>query len=485
MLVKAEKQVRKERVVKDYFSLEYRNVLCYNFSEVVMRVLVLNGSPKGKKSVTLCSIKFLEKVFSKDEFSVFDVGQQIRAFERENKFNEFKTALLNADMVVACYPVYTFLAPAQLHRFFEIMAENGVSLDGKFATQLTTSKRFYDVTAHGTVKKILADFGGKYIGGLSADMEDLTLAKGRDELISWWKFVRYQVANEVYERITVEKKEEPFYERRVSENTAKSGGKSVLIVTDSKSGSSLENMIDDFRAIFPFKTSVLNLSEVPFKCGCLGCLKCTSSGECAVKDGFSEILKGVVNKADAVVTAFEITNHSLSSLYKTFFDRQFVNGHRPVTAGKPTGYIVSGNLSSEDVLKTYIDAKSAVGGNYNCGVVCDENNAFDDLTALSNRLAYALENDVKPEHNFYEIGGMKIFRDMIWIMRGMMKADYDFYKKNGLLDFPQKKRGQMLLMIFLGKLLKSKSLNKKMPNMMSDGMLIPYEKAVKDAKPID
>lgn len=450
-----------------------------------MKVLVLNGSPKGNKSVTLCSIRYLEKVFTHDEFTVFDVGQQIRAFERENKFNEFKIALSTADLVVACYPVYTFLAPAQLNRFFEIVLENGVSFEGKFATQLTTSKRFYDVTAHGAVKKILASFGGKYINGLSADMEDLTLEKGREELTSWWKFVRYQVANNLYERIETSAIEVPFYDRTFPSTVEKKKGKVALIVTDAKSGSSLENMIEDFRAVFAYETKVLNLGEVPLKCGCLGCLKCTSSGECAVKDGFQEVLNGVVNQADAVITAFEITNHSLSSLYKTFFDRQFVNGHRPVTAGKPIGYIVSGNLSSEDVLKTYIDAKSAVGGNYDCGIVTDEKNTVEDMTALASRLEYALENDVKPEHNFYEIGGMKIFRDMIWIMRGLMKADYDFYKKNGLLDFPQKKRGQMILMKFLGKLLKSKTLNKKMPTMMSDGMLMPYENVLKNAKSID
>lgn len=449
-----------------------------------MKVLVLNGSPKGRKSVTLCSMKYLEKVFTRDEFITFDVGQQIRAFERENKFNEFEIALSSADLVIASYPVYTFLAPAQLHRFFEIMGEKGVSFDGKFVTQFTTSKRFYDVTAHGTVKKILASFGGKYINGLSADMEDLTLEKGRDELVDWWKFVRYQVANDVYENVEISTLEKPFYDRTFPQPTEKKKGKTALIVTDAKQGSSLENMIEDFRSVFPYKTKILNLADVPFKCGCLGCLKCTSSGECAVKDGFQEILNDV-NDTDAVLTAFEITYHSLSSLYKTFFDRQFVNGHRPVTAGKPTGYIVSGNLSSEDVLKTYIDAKSAVGGNYNCGVVTDEKDTVADMTALAKKLAYALENDLKPEHNFYEIGGMKIFRDMIWIMRGIMKADYDFYKKNDLLDFPQKKRGQMILMKFLGKLLKSKSLNKKMPTMMSDGMLMPYENVLKNAKTID
>ena len=32
---------------------------------------------------------------------------------------------------------------------------------------------------------------------------------------------------------------------------------------------------------------------------------------------------------------------------------------------------------------------------------------------------------------------MKIFRDLIWMMRGLMKADHEFYKAHGMYDFPQ------------------------------------------------
>lgn len=450
-----------------------------------MKVLVLNGSPKGQKSVTLCSVKYLEKVFAKDSFAVLDVGAQIKAYEREDKLNMLKNEISNADLIVLSYPIYTFLAPAQLHRLFEIAFENGINFGDKYVCQLTSSKRFYDVTAHGTIKKIVADLQGKYVGGLSQDMEDLTTKKGRDTLTEWWKFVRYQVENDIYEKIERASGEQYFYERKLGSPQGKSRQKRVLVVTDAKEGSSLENMTADFGASLKYEIEVFNLREFKFKCGCLGCLKCTQSGVCAVNDGFADILNGKINKADAVLMAFNITNHSISSMFKTFFDRQFVNGHRPVTAGKPTGYIVSGKLSSEDVLKEYLDAKSAVGGNYNCGIVCDERNTEQDIIALAKRLEYALDNELAPEHNFYEVGGMKIFRDMIWIMRGLMRADYEFYKKNELLDFPQKKRGQMVLMKLLGKLLASKSLNKKMPDMMSTGMLMPYQKVINQATPIE
>lgn len=453
-----------------------------------MKVLVLNGSPKGQKSVTLCSVKYLAKVFPDDRFEVLDVGRKIKTYERGEKTDELRKAIAECDVIMASYPVYTFLAPTQLHRFFEVAGETGLSFEGKYAVQLTTSKRFYDVTAHGVVKKILADLGAKYVCGLSADMEDLTLAKGRRELESWWEKVRFRTQNDITEAIprrTAQNR--PQYERAIYSEQAKSADKRVLVVTDAApSDVGLNAMIEDFCAANPYKTDIFNVNDFKFKCGCLGCLKCTSSGVCAVNDGFKEVLDDI-NGADAVVMAFSIKNHALSSVFKMFFDRQFVNGHRPVTAGKPTGYIVSGDLSAEDTLKIYIDAKSAVGGNYNAGIACDEDveDTPKSIESLAKMLAYALENGTPAEHNFYDVGGMKIFRDMIWIMRGLMKADYDFYKKNGLLDFPQKKRGQMILLKFLGKLLSVKAVNKKMPNAMEDGMLMPYEKAIENAKPID
>lgn len=39
---------------------------------------------------------------------------------------------------------------------------------------------------------------------------------------------------------------------------------------------------------------------------------------------------------------------------------------------------------------------------------------------------------------FLGVGGMKIFRDLIWMMQGMMKADHQFYKEHGIYDFPRK-----------------------------------------------
>ena len=126
-----------------------------------MKILVLNGSPKGKYSITLQTIKFLQLKNPDHEFEVLNVGQQIKKFEKD--FSSAKQALESADLLIFSYPVYTFIAPCQLHRFIELMKENNVSIKGKFATQFSTSKHFYDVTAHRYIEDNCYDLGLKYI----------------------------------------------------------------------------------------------------------------------------------------------------------------------------------------------------------------------------------------------------------------------------------------------------------------------------------
>ena len=76
---------------------------------------------------------------------------------------------------------------------------------------------------------------------------------------------------------------------------------------------------------------------------------------------------------------------------------------------------------------------------------------------------------------------MKVFRDLIWQMQGLMREDHRFYKAHGFYDFPQKKRGRMLLMYLVGGMMRSKKLSKKIGSRMTEGMILPYRKVLERA----
>ena len=442
-----------------------------------MKIAVINGSPKGKYSITLQTIHYLERKFPAHEFAILNAGQKIKALEKD--FSEAKTLMESADAILFSYPVYTFLAPAQLHRFIQLTKQHGVCLQEKYATQITTSKHFYDVTAHKYVEENALDLGMRYIRGLSADMEDLLTEKGQRDAEQFFNRFLWAVQENVYvpAPAVLPKKTPVIATMPPSFEENKKEDKDVLILTDcTDKDASVQKMIDRFQAVFPYKTRIINISEYPLMGGCLGCFRCAVSEKCVYKDGFDKFLREKIQTADAIVYACTITDHSMGPRFKMYDDRNFCNGHRTVTVGMPVGYLVSGEYTKENNLRTVIEARSETGGNFLAGVATDEKNTDAQIDDLAKSLSFALETKHQAPQNFWGVGGMKIFRDLIYQMRGMMRADHKFYKKQGIYDFPQKKKLTSLKMYLVGMLLSNEKILAKMGNKMNEGMLAPYVK---------
>ena len=475
-----------------------------------MHVLVINGSPSGKNSITLQTALFIEKHFKKINFKYLHVGSGIHAIEKN--FADAEDALRSADLLLFAYPVYTFLVPSQLHRFIELIKEHDVDLSGKYATQLTTSKHFYDTTAHEFIKDNCDDLSLRYITGLSADMEDLLHKKGQTEALKFFRYVCWNMKHGLYEpaRYAISSQDtvdagscssglpdpqdtaaDPNSNELMSsldtvndgspspEVSAKDTSKRIVVITDlptDGSGTVLADMIDRFREGVSCTCDVVNIREFPFKGGCLGCFHCAADGTCIYKDGFDSYLRNNIQSSDAIVYAYTIRDHSMGSRFKMFDDRQFCNGHRTVTMGKPVGYLVEGDLANEPNLITLMEARAQVGGNFLAGIAVSGVDMGREVNQLALRICYAADHAYNPPKNFYGVGGLKIFRDLIYQMQGMMKEDHRFYKEHGFYDFPQKRKGTILGMYLVGAMMTNKKLRRKLGNKMTEGMLMPYKK---------
>ncbi len=446
-----------------------------------MKILVLNGSPKGENSITLQTALYLQKRFPDHAFEYLHVGQRIKALEKD--FTPAMEAIAKADLLLFAYPVYTFIAPCQLHRFIELMKERNVDVNGKYASQITTSKHFYDVTAHNYVRDNCQDMGMKALRGLSADMDDLLCEKGRQEACDFFKHLMWQMAQGYAEPVLFTPIAPAHKPVSVPENHGENKPGDVVIVADLREDDhQLHSMIARFQAVMPRQTRVVNLREFPFKGGCLGCFHCASDGKCVYQDGFDSFLRQNIQTAESIVYAFSIRDHSMGALMKKYDDRQFCNGHRTVTMGMPMGYLVSGSYATEQNLQTVIEGRAQVGGNPLMGVATDETDPNAAIDQLAQSLCYALDEKLTQPQNFLGVGGMKIFRDLIYLMRGMMKADHRFYKAHNQYDFPQKKPGTILKMYLVGALISSPKIKAKMGNAMNEGMLAPYKKVLGSAQ---
>ena len=446
-----------------------------------MEILVINGSPKGKHSVTLQTVNYLQILHPEHHFEVLHAGQTIKALEKD--FSSALAAIEKADVLLFSYPVYTFIAPSQLHRFIELLKEAKPNLRGKYASQITTSKHFYDMTAHQYIQDNCADLGLRYIRGLSADMDDLTTKKGQQEAENFFRYLCWSVSEDIYEPFPAPPVPAPSQPVTVPESNPVEKSGDVVIVADLRDDDAqLKAMIDRFRAKMPRKTRIVNIWEYPFRGGCLGCFNCAVTGKCIYTDRFDDYLRNEIQTADSIVYAFTIRDHSMGARFKMYDDRQFCNGHRTVTIGMSIGYLISGDLSCEQNLQTILEARAQVGSNNLAGIATDTQDPDTAIDQLCAKLTYALEQKYLPPQNFYGIGGMKVFRDLIWLMQGMMRADHKFYKAHGQYDFPQKQWPKMLAMYAVGALLASPKIKAKAGSAMTDGMLMPYRKVLDQAK---
>ena len=243
-----------------------------------MKICVLNGSPRGVYSTTLHTVLYLQKRYPCHSFEIIQVGTKIRTLEKD--LSEALRAMERADLILFAYPVYTFIAPSQLHRFIAAVKASGADLSGKFVTQITTSKHFYDVTAHRYIEDNCHDLGMWVIHGLSADMEDLTAEQGRKDAEAFFKYALWCVENAVCEAA-------PKYSPRPIEaytpslpTAEKEDGFDTVIVADLRpDDKNLRNMIADFEAVYPYPTRLVNIAEYPFQGGCLGCFHCAGEGK--------------------------------------------------------------------------------------------------------------------------------------------------------------------------------------------------------------
>ena len=451
---------------------------------ITLNVLVINGSPKGKHSVTLQWVNYLQKYSKDDVFEILHVGKYVRKYEQHDELLSVVSKIENSDLVLFAYPIYSSVAPYQLHQFTDSLKQIAPQgFPNKLATQITTSKHFYDFTGHKYIEQNCYDLGMKTLSGLSADMEDLLSSAGREQLHAFWRYVQYAKEADLFESKAPLHDDLSYQYKSQLKLTDKTKMFDTLIITNhDETEVGVANMIADFKAVYPYETRVLNIRDFKFSGGCLGCLNCASNGQCIYKDNFETLLRENIQIADSIIYAASIKNHYFGTDFKCFIDRQFCEGHRTVTMGMPVGYMLSGQYSKEHNLINIIEGRSEVSHHFMLGVVSDESHdetvIAKQIQTLAQKTAYALENKLTLPQNFLGVGGAKIFRDLIYLTGGLMREDHKFYKKHGFYDYPQKQLAKKIQMNAIGYLLSKPTIKKKIAPNLSEVMLQPYQKVI-------
>ncbi|MFO7792970.1 MAG: NAD(P)H-dependent oxidoreductase [Candidatus Saliniplasma sp.] len=457
-----------------------------------MKIVVINGSPKIDKSITLHYVKYLEKKYPRYNFIKHHVGRKIKSILNDKKtFESVLKDVSRSDGVIWSVPVYTCTVPSQLMFFIEHIFEEGHEdvFEGKYCTSITTSAKFYDHTAHNYLKASSEDMGMKYVDGFSAEMYDMLKEDKRKDFQKFAEiFFKYiqDNAKTSKEFIQVQKSDFSYEPGDIIKLSKKRDDYNIILISDhTDNDENLKRMIDVFVKSMKYKVKVYNLHDIEVKGGCLGCVKCVDTASCIYKDDHEVFYEKYIKPADAVIYATKIKNRSFPAIWEQFYDRSFYNGHCPRTMGQQLGYIISGPLKQNPNIKEILKARTEMGLTNLVGIITDEAEDSDLITdqirQFSRDFSWSLENDFMRPCTFRREGGHKIFRDLIYEMKFVFTKDHKFYKKHDLYDYPQKKYKTRIKNFFLKILLNAPGIKEKARAKMTEYMIIPLEEVIDEA----
>jgi multimeric flavodoxin WrbA len=456
-----------------------------------MKICVINGSPKGRDSITMQYVRFLELAFPSHTFVIEDVGKRIAAIEaKDEEFSRVIASVAAADAVLFATPVYYMLVPAQLKRFIELVFSRNATgaFSTKYAASITTSIHFFDHTANAYLHAIAEDLGMSWAGSFMAKMDDLLEVKHQENLLLFGA----DFLDTASRRLSIQRSYSPLtntlpqYRPGPIPLPFDAKGKKVVILSDASPGSNLEKMVTRAASCFGREASIVPLDEAGMKGGCLGCCRCAFDNECVYTDGFRPFFEKTLMAADVILFAGTVRDRYLSAEFKQFFDRSFYRGHVPGMAGKQVGFLLQGSFSQCSTLREILTSYPAMQGANLAGIVTDEaeESGLTDtrIDALCDRALSLSRSGYVAPPGFLQVAGHKIFRDEIWGgMRAIFRADHAYYKKHRLYDFPQNDYLRRIRTTVLSLILKVPSARKNAELQMKQHMIAPFAKVFTDS----
>jgi multimeric flavodoxin WrbA len=460
-----------------------------------MKIIVLNGSPKGMTSVTMQYVLYIEQLYPQHQLEFIDISLRLTKLARdEGAFGKVIEAVRSADAILWASPVYYWLVPANYKRFIELIWEREAknAFRGKYTAFLSTSIHFFDHTAHNYMRGICEDLEMKYIGSHSADMSDLLKPEERKRLEHFaTEFVdgieQQVITSTVFAPVV---KRQFVYQPGKPVSTLETGNRKILLLTDQEDGQdNLQRMVDRVRDTFKGNVELINLHDIDIKGACLGCLHCAWDNHCVYegKDQFVDFFNDRVTGADILIWAGAIKDRYLSAAWKRFFDRSFFKGHVPALMGKQIGFIISGPLAQLPNLRQVLEAYVEIQQANLAGIVTDEGSesALIDrqLNQLCEQLLHYDADGYIGSPSFLGVGGTLLFRDHIYgKMRFPFRADYQAYKRLGVFDFPQKRYKRRLVNSIMLLLAHLPGFRKEINRRMKEEMIKPLQRVLADRK---
>jgi len=384
-----------------------------------MKILVLSESPKNKTSVTLHTMRILEKMttFStKDEFTELLVGN---GFYKDNVAEEIR----KADFVIFCSSLFHFFVPTEVIMFLDELEKNiGQDLKDKPVTFFSTSSLLMDPEAHSYMERRLKLMGARYVRGLSVRDYSVLSPEGREEIANWFHYARSCALGE-NERFKDDKGQVVFLD-------ATDG-------TNQKINESMQKVEASFYNLGVSKVKKFALRDYKIN-PCQACTYCYSMDDCMIKDDFNSLLEEVYPNTDIIVTFGELQDGLLGRTHKLWLDRHVKFGLHPTDDEIIMAFVIDSSKAGkcdEFAMNVHETALNNFNKNYQLGIWNVENT--DALGEMCEDAVKVYNYELYPQINMYSQGANFIFKNIAWDIQKMAPKNYEYYARNNGYALPE------------------------------------------------
>lgn len=380
-----------------------------------MKIVVLSSSPKQQLSLTLQTVRALQKMCPMDEFD-------INFIKDVNDHSAFEAKANDCDLVLILSSLYHFNVHGQLIAFLE-----GIKIkEGTPITYITTSGHNMDIPAHNYVRSFAKHNHLKWIQSLSLLDEDILKEERREELYRWFMYVKDIATNAIPDEKTL-------------------AGTKVKILDAGDEAIFTEGAVKQLKEGYEAmgaNVSIINLREKTIK-GCIACFGCYTNNTCVIKDDFKEVAEDAYD-SDMVITVSNTSYNQFSKLYKYFLDRHVTYGRFGQEHEIVKGYVVCGKIDSGDLAELeqhtlVVDSldRDTFAGVYVTGADTYNDEAAANVKRAMIETAFACKNELFPQRNTYSYGLALQFANLAYRLQKMTINDYNYYKERGYYESPE------------------------------------------------
>lgn len=372
-----------------------------------MKIAVLSASPKQQLSLTLQTVRALEKMYKEDEFDISFIKDV-------NDCSAFQEKANSADLILVLSSLYHFNVHGQLIAYLKnIQLKEGTPI-----TYITTSGCNMDVPAHNYMRSFARHAKLKWIRSLSLLDEDILKETGREELYRWFQYVK-DVVND----------------KKLDDSSLKDLKVTILDAgeDEAETKETVDKLVSKYSALGANVRTIV-LREKSIK-GCIACFGCYTNNTCVIKDDFMELSKDIDENTDLLVTVSSVSCNQFSSKYKYFLDRHVTYGRFSQDLEMRKAYMVCGGIEPMDYveLEQHTLVMDSLSSDLHIGIY---QNDADGIEKMVNESAYACINDLYPQRNTYFYGLSMQFANLAYRLQNMTPNDYNYFKSKGYYDTP-------------------------------------------------